>query len=60
MRTKNVWGDCLKPGKYSWDAHGTKQPGAFTWDDKSCDDFEPRKTPAESLGSENLRPKAPQ
>jgi hypothetical protein len=42
----HVWGDCVKPGKYSWSAYNTKIPGIFTWADSSCDDFEPRTTPA--------------
>ncbi len=44
---KHVWGECLKPGQYSYDSHDRDRPGAFTWADKSCDDFEPRKTPAD-------------
>ena len=39
---KYVWGDCMKPGKYSFDPSGKKRRGAFTWDDNSCDDFQPR------------------
>jgi hypothetical protein len=54
MRTKYVWGDCLKPGKYGWDAHGAKTPGVFTWDNKSCDDFEPRKTHVEKPVEDSL------
>lgn len=27
--------------------HDTKTPGVFMWGNKSCDDFEPRKTPAD-------------
>ncbi len=41
----HIWGDCMKPRKYdTFDAQGTKTTGVFMWDDKSCDDFEPRKT----------------
>gem|GEM_PF-3822651 len=46
MPAEHVWGDCMKPGKYSYDAHGRKRCGAFTWDDNSCDDFVFRKTPS--------------
>ena len=41
MHVAHLWGDCVKPGKYSLDSQGTKTLGAFTWADKSCDDFEP-------------------
>lgn len=40
MPAEHVWGDCMKPGRCSYDARGKKRPGAFTWDDNSCDDFE--------------------
>jgi len=42
---KYVWGDCMKPGKYSYDVRGMKRRGAFTWDDNSCGDFEPQQAP---------------
>jgi hypothetical protein len=44
---KHIWGDCVKPGMYSWDAHDTKIPGIFAWAASSCDDFEPRTAPAD-------------
>ncbi len=44
---KYVWGDCMKTGKYTEDTQDTKTPGVFTWADNSCDDFEPRNTPAD-------------
>ena len=44
MPAKYVWGDCMKPGKYSYDTRGKKRRGAFTWDDNTCDDFEVRQT----------------
>jgi hypothetical protein len=44
MAAKHVWGDCMKSGKYSYDASGAKRRGAFTWDDNACDDFEMRET----------------
>ena len=45
--TKHVWGDCMKPGRHTLDIQGTKRPGVFTWAEKSCDDFESRKSPAD-------------
>ena len=50
----HVWGDCIKPGKYTWDTLGTKTPLVFTWANKSCDDFEPRKTPAYQPAQDSL------
>ena len=50
----HVWGDCMKPGKYTWDTQGTKTPGVFMWGNKSCDDFEPRKTPADQPAKDFL------
>ncbi|OHB79074.1 MAG: hypothetical protein A2Z25_22725 [Planctomycetes bacterium RBG_16_55_9] len=44
MPAKHVWGDCMKPDKFSYDVTGKKRRGAFTWDDDSCDDFELRRT----------------
>ncbi|MHC4750470.1 MAG: hypothetical protein ACYTFW_11405 [Planctomycetota bacterium] len=52
--TQHVWGDCVKPGRYSYDAQGTKAPGVFTWAAKSCDDFEPRKTSADQTARDSL------
>ncbi len=53
MNAGHVWGDCMKPGKFHWDTHGRKIPGAFTWADKFCDDFEHQNTsvdrPSEGL-----------
>ena len=49
-----VWGDCMKPGKYTWDTQDTKTPGVFMWGNKSCDDFEPRKTPADQPAQDFL------
>ena len=49
-----VWGDCMKPGKYRLDAQGTKMEGVFMWADKSCDDFETRKTPVEQPLQDSL------
>jgi hypothetical protein len=37
----------MKPVKNTWDAQSKKTEGVFMWSDKSCDDFEPRKTPAD-------------
>ena len=42
MPAEYVWGDCMKPGRHSYDINGRKRRGAFTWDDNSCDDFELR------------------
>lgn len=39
MPAKYIWGDCMKPGKYSYNTTGQKKRGAFTWDDNNCDDF---------------------
>lgn len=44
MNIGHVWGDCMKPGKSHWDIQGKKIPGAFTWADKFCEDFEPQNT----------------
>jgi len=49
-----VWGDCVKPGRYTGDEQNTKTPGVFMWADKSCDDFEPRKTPADQPAQDSL------
>ncbi len=50
---KNVWGDCVKPGQYSYDSHDRERPSAFTWAHRSCDDFEPRETPVEKSEKES-------
>lgn len=47
MSAEHVWGHCMKPGRYGIDAEGRKRRGVFTWDDDSCDDFAPRKIPAD-------------
>ena len=48
-----VWGDCLKL-RYEHDSEGKAITGAFTWADKSCDDFEPRQTLADLPNQDSL------
>lgn len=55
MPAKYVWGDCMKPGRYSYRANGKKRRGAFTWDDNSCDDFDLRKTVLKTLRDDSAR-----
>lgn len=44
--TKDVWGDCVKPGGYACDGQDTKKLGVFLQGGKTCADFEPRTKPA--------------
>jgi hypothetical protein len=52
--TRNVWGDCVKPGKYTRDGQDTKTLGVFLWGGKNCADFEPRKTLADQPAQDIL------
>jgi len=51
---KHVWGYCTKPGKDTGDAQSKKTEGVFMWADKSCDDFETRKIPADQPAQDSL------
>jgi hypothetical protein len=44
----------MKPGKSRLDIKGKKIPGAFTWADKSCDDFKPQNTSVDQLSEDFL------
>ncbi len=50
---KDVWGDCVKPRKHVWGAEDTETRVFFTWADNSCDDFEPRKAPADQSAQDS-------
>lgn len=44
----------MKPGRYSFDTNGIKRWGVFTWDDHTCDDYEPRQTQSENLQEDSI------
>jgi hypothetical protein len=47
-RSSLRWGDCMKPRE---DVEGNlnKERGVFVWDDKTCNDFKPKKGWSENL-----------
>ena len=45
VSTKYVWGDCMKPQNWIPDTNDKNRSVAFTWADKTCDDFKPRQKP---------------
>ena len=41
--SEHVWGDCVKPKEDHAAVSSRKEDGTFTWADKTCRDFEPKK-----------------
>lgn len=40
-----IWCDCVNPKRYNRDAQGKKTHRVFTWEDNSCEYFEPKVKP---------------